>query len=138
MRTAIFFLMLSLVAGWNTGYAGDYSAYSGFFRLDKVTAIERNIAPVVPEVISLQAVVAGSRVDFNILLGNRAALPVSSLAIYGISGKLINTLPVRFTGQGRVSWDLRNSFGHRVGSGIYVARMKGRNSAPCKVFAVIR
>jgi subtilisin family serine protease len=54
--------------------------------------------------------------------------PVATIYIYDISGRFIKELR-ESDGNGGIEWDLRDSYGNEVGSGIYIFRATGKNSS---------
>lgn len=69
--------------------------------------------------------------------------PVATIYIYDISGKFIREIK-ETDGNGGVEWDLKDSNGNETGSGIYIFRAKGKNSAGTEVeekigkFAIVK
>lgn len=69
--------------------------------------------------------------------------PVATIYIYDISGRFIREIK-ETDGNGGVEWDLRDSNGNEIGSGIYIFRATGKNSSGIDVedktgkFAIIK
>jgi hypothetical protein len=134
MKKRIFSAVFVLGVALGNGFAGTHSAYSGFFALPTAVAIERHALQADPEAPFFSVRTAINRVDFQVSPLN----PGASLDIFDISGKWIRRLPAGLSGQGRFAWDLRDGSGREAGSGIYVARIRGKAFPSARVFALMR
>jgi len=64
--------------------------------------------------------------------------PQGALTVYTLNGRMVIKLQAAYSKNGVLSWDMRDRFGSRLASGIYIYVYKSSNSVLLGKFAVVR
>jgi hypothetical protein len=126
-KTILFAVLLSAAC-----QAGYQSAYSGFFALPKAVSVERHTDW---KPLSFSAYGLSSSAVFCIASQTPA---LAGIDVYNVSGKKVKNLMVSIRGEGRASWDLKDSSGRPVAPGIYIARLANAPFPTARVFVILR
>ena len=119
------------------GFCGTHSAYSGFFPLNEVIAIEQPEIMMPSAGLNFTTLTLTGQTVFQINLDNHNSRVHSSLKIFDISGKLVKTFYFTQKNSVKLVWDMEGSRGTPVGSGVYIGELNLGSSKISKSFVVL-
>jgi hypothetical protein len=134
--TILVYLNNQLVGSWNATESNGSFVPNGFYHFvlqehtsdGNTVQMERDafIATYHGETVSLTAwpnrARPGDTIQFTASFAGNPADSQSKIKVYTVSGELVQTLPIS---GGTASWDLKNSSGTTVASGLYLAALDG-------------
>ena len=119
--------------------AGDHSAYSQFFALPSVTAVERTALGSAQNLSAIRVQPLMNSVRFFIEPG-KSGTDMSGwvLDLFDCAGRKIRSLRNQYSDGSGIEWDMKTETGNKVGEGIYLCRLSGAARKAAKAFPVIR